>query len=62
MQQYYKLPNITIGGYDFKIVNETLAPVTMKLRQYTHVDLDASSFTYTLDGTLIESMTLSIEF
>ncbi len=54
--QYYQLPNITIGGYDFKLSSDgTPVPVKITLRQYAEAELDASAFTYTLNGTLTTS-------
>lgn len=51
--QYFRLPEITIGGYNFqKLPNGTKSPVTMILRQYTLVEFDAVEFSYMLNGKL----------
>ena len=56
--QYYKLPLITIGGYDFQLQDGKPVPVQFKLRQYSSVHLNASTFHYDLDGQLKTSKTL----
>lgn len=50
--QYFRVPEITIGGYDFEKLNGKPFPVKMTLRQYTEVDIDATTFRYTLNGRL----------
>lgn len=59
--QYFNLPNITIGGYDFRTMdNGTVVPITMTLRQYKRVELNASIFTYSLDGTLDKGIVIYV--
>ena len=59
--QYYKLPNITIGGYDFQLMAEGQpVPVQFKLRQYSSLTLNASTFEFTLNGELNTSNVSSV--
>ena len=53
--QYYQLPNITIGGYDY-VLDSSGAPVPLELhlRQYRQADLYASERRFVLDGEVEE--------
>ena len=54
--QYYRLPELTIGGYDFeRDGNGTVVPIRIDLRQYREAILNASDDIYILDGRTDES-------
>lgn len=58
--QYFALPEITIGGYDFASIDEqgNPTPITMELSQYKVVEFDTFKNTYTLNGDLNKSVFL----
>ena len=55
--QYYSLPDITIGGYDYTSIDElgNPTPVTMVLKEYKVAELNVINNSYVLDGNIIES-------
>ncbi len=50
--QYFSLPDITIGGYDYASVDDegNPVPIIMELRQYNVAELDTVNNAYVLDG------------
>ena len=55
--QYYSLPDVTIGGYDYASIDDqgNPSPVTMILREYRVAELNAVNGSYVLDGNIDES-------
>ena len=50
--QYYDLPNLTIGAYDYELdSDEQPLPVSATLRQYMTAILNPSDASYVFDGT-----------
>ena len=61
--QYHKLPDITIGGFDYlRDESGSIAPIQMHLRQFSEAKLNASTFSYILDGSISESMYCCVAF
>ena len=55
--QYYSLPDVTIGGYDYASIDEqgNPLPVTMILKEYRVAELNVVNGSYVLDGNIDES-------
>ena len=53
--QYYQIPNLTIGGYDY-VEDESGQPIPLQfhLRQFRQADLFASKRSFVLDGRVEE--------
>jgi len=61
--RYHKLPDITIGGFDYlRDESGSIAPIRMHLRQFSEAKLNASTFSYILDGSISESMYCCVAF
>ena len=60
--QYFQIPSITIGGYDFTSMDEdgNPAPLNMELDQYARADLNATFNTFVLNGTIVTSKSHNI--
>ena len=55
ISQYYKLPEVVIGGYDLVRDEEgEPVPLQLHLRQYREATLNASEARFTLDGHVDE--------
>lgn len=53
--QYYKLPDVTIGGYDHvKDEDDKPVPIQFRLQQYRVAILNASESRFVLDGHVDE--------
>ena len=52
--QYYRLPDVVIGGYDNVRDNDQPVPIQFNLRQYRTAILNASERRFILDGHVDE--------
>lgn len=59
--QYFQLPQITIGGYDYpsRDENGNPPPVKFVLRQYAKADFNATFNTYVVNATITQSKSKS---